>query len=75
VVGDPTVKRKIRIAAEAEEKEFYEHRAPKPWEALRSSRHRLAQAVPGNRAVADRGICATVSNFSGWNTLTDILLD
>jgi len=41
----------------------------------RSSRYRLAQAVPGNRAVADRGICATVSNFSGWNTLTDILLD
>jgi len=35
VVGDPAVKRKIRIAAEAEEEEFYEHRAPKPWlEAL-----------------------------------------
>jgi nitroreductase len=35
VVGDPTVKREIRIAAEKEEKEFYSHRAPKAWlEAL-----------------------------------------
>ena len=34
-ISDPDVKRKIRIAAEAEEKEFYEHRAPKAWlEAL-----------------------------------------
>jgi iodotyrosine deiodinase len=34
-VGDPTVKREIRIAAEKEEKEFYSHRAPKAWlEAL-----------------------------------------
>jgi iodotyrosine deiodinase len=35
VVGDPTAKREIRIAAEKEEKEFYSHRAPKAWlEAL-----------------------------------------
>jgi iodotyrosine deiodinase len=34
-IGDPAVKHEIRIAAEAEEKEFYEHRAPKAWlEAL-----------------------------------------
>ena len=34
-ISDPDVKREIRIAAEAEEKEFYEHRAPKAWlEAL-----------------------------------------
>ncbi len=34
-VSDPAVKREIRIAAEAEEKEFYEHRAPNEWlEAL-----------------------------------------
>ena len=34
-VSDPETKRAIRIAAEAEEKEFYEHRAPKAWlEAL-----------------------------------------
>lgn len=34
-ISDPEVKREIRIAAEAEEKEFYEHRAPKAWlEAL-----------------------------------------
>jgi iodotyrosine deiodinase len=30
-VGDPQVKQQIRTAAEAEEKEFYEHRAPKAW--------------------------------------------
>jgi nitroreductase len=34
-VGDPAIKREIRAAAEIEEKEFYEHRAPKAWlEAL-----------------------------------------
>jgi iodotyrosine deiodinase len=34
-VSDPVIKHQIRIAAEKEEKEFYEHRAPKAWlEAL-----------------------------------------
>lgn len=34
-VSDPVIKHEIRIAAEKEEKEFYEHRAPKAWlEAL-----------------------------------------
>ena len=34
-VNDPAVKHEIRVAAEAEEKEFYEHRAPRAWlEAL-----------------------------------------
>jgi iodotyrosine deiodinase len=34
-ISDPAIKREIRIAAEKEEKEFYEHRAPKAWlEAL-----------------------------------------
>jgi iodotyrosine deiodinase len=34
-VSDPAVKHEIRLAAEAEEKEFYERRAPKAWlEAL-----------------------------------------
>jgi iodotyrosine deiodinase len=34
-VSDPVIKREIRAAAEIEEKEFYEHRAPKAWlEAL-----------------------------------------
>jgi iodotyrosine deiodinase len=34
-VSDPALKHEIRIAAEAEEKEFYEHRAPDEWlEAL-----------------------------------------
>jgi len=31
VVSDPAIKRKIRIAAEEEEKEFYTNRAPKEW--------------------------------------------
>lgn len=30
-VNDPKVKHEIRVAAEAEEKEFYDHRAPKAW--------------------------------------------
>lgn len=35
-VSDPDVKRRIRVAAEAEEREFYERRAPEEWlEALR----------------------------------------
>lgn len=34
-VSDPAIKREIRVAAEAEEKEFYQRRAPKAWlEAL-----------------------------------------
>ncbi|MGI9115902.1 MAG: nitroreductase family protein, partial [Chthoniobacterales bacterium] len=34
-IGDPAVKHEIRVAAEEEEREFYEHRAPKEWlEAL-----------------------------------------
>lgn len=36
VVSDSGIKKKIRIAAEEEEKEFYTHRAPKEWlEALK----------------------------------------
>jgi iodotyrosine deiodinase len=31
VVTDPTVKRKIRVAAEKEEREFYQHKAPQEW--------------------------------------------
>jgi nitroreductase len=35
-VSDPGIKQRIRIAAEAEEREFYEHRAPPEWlEVLR----------------------------------------
>ncbi|HLF00898.1 MAG TPA: nitroreductase family protein [Anaerolineales bacterium] len=35
VIGDPEIKRKIRITAEEEEREFYHHRAPQEWlEAL-----------------------------------------
>jgi iodotyrosine deiodinase len=34
-ISDPAVKHEIRVAAEKEEEEFYEHRAPKAWlEAL-----------------------------------------
>ena len=31
VVADPAVKRRIRVAAEAEEREFYSSRAPQEW--------------------------------------------
>ena len=31
IVKDPALKKKIRVAAEKEEKEFYEHRAPDSW--------------------------------------------
>jgi nitroreductase len=31
VVSDPALKRRIRIAAEAEERDFYERRAPQDW--------------------------------------------
>ena len=31
VVGDPETKRRIRLAAEEEEREFYRHRAPQEW--------------------------------------------
>ena len=35
LISDPTIKKQIRVAAEKEEKEFYETRAPKEWlEAL-----------------------------------------
>lgn len=30
-IDDPTIKREIRVAAEAEEKESYEHRMPQEW--------------------------------------------
>ena len=31
VIGDPVVKRRVREAAEIEEREFYEHKAPPAW--------------------------------------------
>ena len=31
VIGDPAVKHRIREAAEAEERDFYEHKAPQAW--------------------------------------------
>ena len=35
-ISDPKLKRQIRLGAEAEEREFYEHRAPREWlDALR----------------------------------------
>lgn len=30
-VSEPTLKQRIRVAAEAEEREFYQHRAPEEW--------------------------------------------
>ena len=50
-VSDPALKHEIRIAAEAEEKEFYEHRAPNEWlaalAALGTDAHKLfLEAAP-----------------------------
>ncbi len=50
-VGDPALKHEIRIAAEQEEREFYEHRAPAAWlEALAplgtDSRKPFLEAAP-----------------------------
>ncbi len=52
VVGDPETRRRIRAAAEEEEREFYRHRAPKEWlDALaplgRTSASRSWSARPG----------------------------
>ena len=54
-VADAALKRRIRAGAEAEEREFYAHRAPAEWlRGARAARHRRRQAVPGDRALADR---------------------
>ena len=44
-VSDPRVKHEIRVAAEAEEKEFYEHRAPKAWLDARSPTYYPLESV------------------------------
>jgi nitroreductase len=48
-VADPAVKHEIRVAAEEEEREFYENRAPAPgWKRLRRSG--LIQASRSSRS-------------------------
>ena len=57
VVGDPETKRQIREAAEEEERHFYRHRAaPRVAGRARPARHRRAQALPRDRALAHRDL-------------------
>jgi nitroreductase len=57
VVKDPKIKRKIREAAEAEERESYEHRMPQAWlDALAPFRDRLVQGIPRDCAIPDCGL-------------------
>ena len=51
-ISDAAIKMRIRAAAE-EERAFYEGRAGAEWLSC-AIWHRLEQAVPGNRALADR---------------------
>jgi iodotyrosine deiodinase len=53
-IGDPETKRAIRLAAEEEERAFYESRAGAMNGSTRSGAawHRCGQTVSGNRALA-----------------------
>ncbi len=45
-VSDPAIKRKVRMAAEKEEHEFYQRKATPEWlESLAAFGHRRAQTV------------------------------
>ncbi len=62
-VSDPALKHEIRVAAEAEEREFYEHRAPaNGWRRCAALGTDASQAVSRNRALADRDFFAAVSS-------------
>jgi nitroreductase len=53
VITDPTHKRRVREAAEAEDRSFYEERAPQEWlDALAPQRHRRAAPRPLGHADA-----------------------
>ena len=64
VVSGAAAKRKIREAAEAEEREFYEHRASEEWLAKRWSRLGTdeQQTVPRKSAVPD---CSVSTESTG----------
>ena len=75
-VSDPVIKGQIRVAAEEEEREFYEHRAPKAWlEALAplgtDSNKPFLETAPWLIAV----FRATVPNSARRNTLAHLLRD
>ena len=71
-VSDPALKREIRLAAEAEEKEFYEHRAPNEWlealAALGTMQKPFSRSPP-----ADRDFLSTLSNSARRPSLETLL--
>jgi nitroreductase len=72
-VSDAAVKHEIRLAAEAEEKEFYEHRAESVVGSVGADWNRLEQTIPGYRAVAHRHFRAATSVSAGRNAFTHLL--
>ena len=57
------IKHEIRVAAEAEEKEFYEHRAPAEWlKALAPIGTDWRKPFLENSSVADRNFLSAVSH-------------
>ncbi len=78
-VSDPAIKHEIRIAAEKEEKEFYEHRAPKAWlEALApigtDSRKPFLEGAPWLIAVFARTRSPTYYAIESVGIATGILV-
>ena len=60
-ISDPAVKTRIRVAAEAEEKAFYDGRAGEEWlDALAHLGTDWRKAVSGDRALADRDLPAAL---------------
>ena len=73
-VSDPRVKHEIRVAAEAEEKEFYERRAPKAWldalATLSTDWHKpFLETAPWLIAV----FAQPFRNASGWDAVANLL--
>jgi iodotyrosine deiodinase len=67
VITDPEHKRRVRKAAEAEERSFYQERAPQEWAGRAGAvGHRLEQAIPRRGTGADRHLCAEVRCAPGW---------
>jgi nitroreductase len=66
VVTDPAIKRRIRTAAEEEERDFYEHRAPQEWlEAL------APLGTDSNKPFLETAACLIVCFVQLWGVRPD----